>query len=77
MNSDDSPSKVRQNLKVQMDSNPAVREALGVYLLDLLDKALADAGAVDDIRSLRRAQGRVQALKQVLRDVRADAKTAP
>ena len=72
MKSEDSRSKLRELLR----GNQEVSRALAQYLQEQLTRALSDAGGADDMCTVRRAQGRVSALKSMQTQLLADVKTA-
>jgi hypothetical protein len=61
MNSDDS----RVKLKSKLADNSELSRLFASYLQDQVEKALAEAGAADDIVRVRRAQGKLAQLKTI------------
>lgn len=69
----DRATKVRDALL----SNPRIKDLLADYLAAELTKAQEQCAKVNDVIEVRRHQGEVRILGRVLKDLAADAKTAP
>ena len=58
-------NELRTKLKGRLKESSELSRLLGEYLQELRDKALSDAGLADDMRVVRRAQGKVAVLKTI------------
>lgn len=64
-------------MKDALLSNPRIKDLLADYLTAELAKAQEQCAKVNDVVEVRRHQGEARILGRVLKDLVADAKTAP
>ena len=70
MNSNELQTKIKGRLKESSE----LSRLLGEYLQTLRDKALSDAGTANDVREVRRAQGKAAVLKTIQAQLLGDEK---
>ena len=77
MNSSESRRAQAASLREILAGEPLLRERMAEYLRAKLSKAQDDMEKMDGDVGVRRLQGECRALRQLIKDLVADAKAAP